>query len=528
MTIMLLNGIWDFGSGDADCVEPRFTSVSPVPGCADAGKGEPRRKQRGFFRREVFWQGGDSLLTVDGMALRGEVRWDGEIIGKSELPFACEEFRFHAGEPGRHELLIITDNFTWDRPQDQHLALADFYVHTGIFGDVTLESVHPGDISHIAVIPRDHRTGEVTIRPEYFDFPPETLTVAFDNNRAVEMPYQPEITLKVPNFQVWDCDHPHLHSVTINGKRVAFGIRTLDWSGDRLLLNGRPIKLLGVNRHEAHPDFGAATPLALQAADLFRLKRAGFNFVRGSHYPQRKSFLELCDRLGIVVWEEAIGSGATEEQLQTPEFVAMQKEQCRKMVRKSINHPSVIIWGFLNETATHKPCARKVMQEMLDVLHHCDSSRPASFASCRGDEDLCLDLPDILAFNTYPGWKIDSNATDNDLEKVEPTLLELAAKYPHRPLIISEIGAAGMFGDRSGLHWSENYQAELDEIAMRTVMNHDRFSGIALWQFSDTGSFIEGELMQYRPRCFNNKGIVDEYRRPKMAYLALKKLLDKK
>ena len=525
---MLLNGIWDFGSGDADCLEPCFHTVSPVPGCADAGKGEPRKKQRGFFRREVVCDGGDTLLTIDGMALRGEVRWDGVTVGKSELPFACEKFRFDAGKPGRHELMIITDNFTWDRLQDQHLALADFYVHTGIFGDVTLEQIHPGDVSGIAVIPLDHRTGKVEIRVEFFDIAPEKLSVSFDGGKAIELPCSPVLHLEVPDFQVWECDNPHLHSVTVNGKSVSFGIRTLDWSGKRLLLNGKAIKLLGVNRHECHPDFGAATPLGLQASDLFKLKQAGFNFIRGSHYPQRKSFLDLCDRLGMLVWEETIGSGATAAQLQTPEFVNLQKKQCRKMVEKSINHPSVIIWGCLNETATDQPCSRKVLQELINEFHNCDPSRPASFASCKGDADLCLDLPDILAFNTYPGWKIDRNATVNDLEKVEPALLELAAKYPHRPIIISEIGAAGISGDRSGLHWSENYQAELDEIAVQTVIKNDRFSGIALWQFCDTGSFIEGELMQYRPRCFNNKGIVDEYRRPKMAYLALKKLLGKK
>ena len=76
--------------------------------------------------------------------------------------------------------------------------------------------------------------------------------------------------------------------------------------------------------------------------------------MRGAHYPQCEDFLDLCDELGILVWEESLGWGNTDEQLKDPEFCALQEMQTRMMVRDSINHPSVIISGFLNEPASDK------------------------------------------------------------------------------------------------------------------------------------------------------------------------------
>lgn len=526
---MLLNGIWEFAHTFDETTPPVFDSFSPVPGCADAGKGSPRKRQRAFFRRQVEWPGGASRLSIDGLGLRGKIFWDGREIGSTELGYALEEFRFDAGTSGSHELQIVTNNFSHDCLEDQYLSLADFYVHTGIFGDVILEKAEPKTISHLAVTPLDHRTGEVKIQVEFFDAPPEKLNISFDGAPETEIPFSSEFNRVVPNFHLWSPEHPFLHTLSVNGKSVEFGIRTLDWSTRHLLLNGEPLKLIGVNRHECHPDFGAATPLALQAADLFKLKTAGFNFIRGSHYPQRQSFLALCDRLGILVWEETLGSGCTKEQLVNAEFQNRQVAQCEKMVRKSINHPSVVIWGFLNETATDLPCARPIITRLMKSIRKQDRSRPISFATFKPYTDICLDLPDILSFNVYPGWKCDErHKTEYDLDQVQPFLAELEKLNSDRPMIISEIGAAALIGDRSGLRWSEDYQAQLTELSVEYVLKSDRYSGIALWQFCDTASFISGEYVPLRPRGYNNKGLLDEYRRPKLAWSFLQKLLRKK
>ena len=86
--------------------------------------------------------------------------------------------------------------------------------------------------------------------------------------------------------------------------------------------------------------------------DLLDLKSLGANFIRGSHYPQAQRFLDLCDRLGILVWEESLGWGNGPKQLADPEFIADRIEQTRLMAHNSFNHPSVIMFGFLNENAS--------------------------------------------------------------------------------------------------------------------------------------------------------------------------------
>ena len=92
-----------------------------------------------------------------------------------------------------------------------------------------------------------------------------------------------------------------------------FGIREIRTENARILLNGKPIYLKGFNRHESAPISGAATTLQEMLVDLQHLKSLHVNFIRGCHYPQSQTFLQLCDQMGFLVWEESLGaSGGTQ------------------------------------------------------------------------------------------------------------------------------------------------------------------------------------------------------------------------
>ena len=136
-----------------------------------------------------------------------------------------------------------------------------------------------------------------------------TVSSPVENNRAV-------IDLEVPDFKTWSPEHPNLHTVTVTfaGDAVVerFGIRTVATRGQEILINGNPVRLLGVNRHESHPELGPVQPDHLALDDLRMLRELGCNFVRCVHYQQNAAFLDLCDQMGFLVWEESLGWGCLE------------------------------------------------------------------------------------------------------------------------------------------------------------------------------------------------------------------------
>ena len=107
---------------------------------------------------------------------------------------------------------------------------------------------------------------------------------------------------------------------------------------------------------------------------------------------------------------------------------------------------------------------------------------------------------------------------------------EFAEKFKdvQKPLIISEIGAAAIFGDHSGHRWSEEYQARLLETVVNGIFDIKRYTGVALWLFCDANTYIETGYFFSRPRGFNNKGMLNEYRKPKVSWPRLHELLIKR
>ncbi|MEM6841324.1 MAG: sugar-binding domain-containing protein [Bacteroidota bacterium] len=160
-----------------------------------------------------------------------------------------------------------------------------------------------------------------------------------------------QITGITENLQLWSPVHPYLYRVNtlvMNGDEAVdqvenpLGIRKIELiDGEGLRLNGEPLELIGANRHQAYPFVGDAVPNSLHWKDAYQFKQAGFNVVRLAHYPHDNSFLEACDELGLLVYEEpptwiGIGNEVWFDRLE---------EATRRMIRNHRNHPSVFTWG---------------------------------------------------------------------------------------------------------------------------------------------------------------------------------------
>ena len=128
------------------------------------------------------------------------------------------------------------------------------------------------------------------------------------------------------------------------------GLRTIRTEGTKILFNDQPVRIRGFNRHEDHGLFGSSLPPAAMVQDLQLIRDLGGNAVRTSHYPNDPYFLDLCDEMGILVWEESHARGLSEEQMHHPLFLRQSRQCIEEMILRDSSHPCIFIWGLLNES----------------------------------------------------------------------------------------------------------------------------------------------------------------------------------
>lgn len=159
------------------------------------------------------------------------------------------------------------------------------------------------------------------------------------------------------NIKLWDVDHPHLYEIRVELKINEYsdeycdriGFRQAEFKKDGFFLNGKRLKIIGLNRHQSFPYVGYAMPRRVQEKDAEILKEElHVNLVRTSHYPQSKHFINRCDELGLLVFEELPGW----QHLGGEQWKAVAKENLREMIERDWNHPSIVLWGVrINESA---------------------------------------------------------------------------------------------------------------------------------------------------------------------------------
>ena len=557
-SVTSLNGLWDFaflGAIELDAFSPsdvRSDEKLPVPSAFDALPAHAGRRGAAVYRRSFRVPSGRAArIEFGAVSLWTRVFIDGVMRAEHACGYAPFAVEIPPAPASERELVVLVDNrFDFGRVP-MHEEYFDFYQYGGILRDVALH-VLPSDapfIEHVRVTPTEnYREGGVEVVIELGGAATGTIlvTTQFDAAEPQRHTFDPVaggrigLALLVPAPQVWSPESPTLHVLRVvletprNGPCddaiVRFGLRRIEARAGALWLNGGRLKLRGYNRHEWHPNFGPCTPTLQMAADLQLLRDLGCNFVRGSHYPQDERFLDLCDEFGFLVWEENLGWGQREKTFASDKFRRDHQTALRAMVRKSANHPCVIIRGFLNEAGTDADYVRPVFEETVATLRALDPTRLVSYASMFALTDRHFDLVDLIALNLYPGW-YGCEGASSPLELIAPAVRETlahldAAGFGAKPVIISEIGAEALYGwrDAHGDFFTEEYQAEYLRRACLEALENPRCSGIALWHFSDVRTYGGGWSLK-RPRTFNNKGTFDEYRRPKAAAAVVRSVL---
>ncbi|WP_167616174.1 glycoside hydrolase family 2 protein [Maribellus sediminis] len=354
------------------------------------------------------------------------------------------------------------------------------------------------------------------------------------------------IEIPVENPKKWDAEHPNLYTAVVSlihdGKEILktvdkIGFREVVVDGNRLLVNGIPVKLRGACRHDIHPELGRMTTSDYDLKDVMLAKECNMNFIRTSHYPPSEHFLRYCDEYGIYVEDETavcfVGSHRTEVYRESgasesdPDFTARYLSQLEEMVENHRNHPSIIIWSIGNENHFGSNFV-----ESYNWVKENDLTRPVIY-SYPGQVPDSLEIYDIVSMH-YPDWRGNLNqygvATVGFESSEKPMLFDEwahVACYNNFELK-EDPNVRNFWGQSLDSMWTNLFETEgglggaiwcmIDE----TFMLPDDLDGFNEWWGILDKNIIPAT---YEGPCvgYGEWGIIDTWRRKKPEFWATKK-----
>jgi beta-galactosidase len=415
-------------------------------------------------------------------------------------------------------------------------ASVDYLLPGGIAGSVELRAVPAVFLREVFAKPVDvlsnaHRRVEIACRVDAAAQLParirltaalhqgERTIATVSQSTQVEQADQ-EINLTLDNLrdvQLWDGNHPHLYELAVtlslddqplhrpvHRYDTRIGFREARFELDGFFLNGNRVQLFGLNRHELYPYLGFAAPRCLLRRDAEILRRKfNCNAVRCSHYPQSEAFLDACDELGLLVWEELPGW----QYIGNEDWKNLAINDVEAMVRRDRNHPSIIVWGVrINESQNDPELYRRTRA----LARSLDDSRATS---------------GTMTSHSTEDWGQDVFAYD-DYHAAPDHTVGIAAPLPGVPYMVAE--CVGQFNYRSGKNFDRKYRRAGDPVeqsdqalfhaqAHSKAAENPRCAGAIAWCAFDYASLMNSYDGVKCP------GIADVFRLPKLGasfYLA--------
>lgn len=545
-----LDGAWKFAADREDCGrEKEWYKGMPegetviVPSVWNTQQNMLTYEGVCWYERCFYADGGCIRICFGAVMTEAEVWLDGELLGTHYGGFCQFDFVVPGVEPGVHRISVRVDN-RFDA-QSIPQTFVDWYHYGGITRSVTLEYLSgicvlndkleyelSDDLKSVSgrfVLDllnagnRDCSSG-VRIRVGNHTVYDGTVEAKANERFSVTLP-----AFTLNDILLWDTEHPNLYEIHIetdeDDLRDRVGFRKIAVEHEKILLNGKATEFRGVNRHEEHPDYGFAFPRGLMKKDIDLAIEMGCNALRGSHYPNSQEFVDFLDERGILFWSEIPiwGVGFSKTALADPVVVQRGLDMHSEMIRYYYNHPSIVFWGLHNEILTDTKEAYAMSEKYYRFLKENGGNRLVVYATYRPMEDICFAFSDCICLNQYYGWYL------GDLESWDRFLAEFVPKrdamgFGDKPIIFSEFGCAALYGchDDENVIWSEEYQARLISYCLKLFHEHPAVAGGFIWQFCDIRSCRENGIE--RARGFNNKGMLNEYRKPKRAYYEAKRL----
>ncbi|WP_276483346.1 glycoside hydrolase family 2 protein [Paraflavitalea pollutisoli] len=583
-----LGGIWEavrpVGKGNPESV-PLWSNVT-LPHCVNAADGvDPDvnyYQGPAWYRTQLDiknpYTNGRTLLHFEGAGQKTEVyvytTKVGEHVGgydefTIDITEAVQAFAqtevYQKQFKGKVPVSIRTDN-----SRDLEMIpsdLSDFNVYGGLYRYLNLvytPALSLDKLFALAETDNTGRTGKVSVKARFYN--PQRIS----NTSVVVKLFDPagkqvytttkemltgtgdapvvDFTIKKP--LLWSTESPNLYTIELTLKRPEgsftqrekIGFRSFEFvDNGPFKLNGKRLLLRGTHRHEDHAGVAAAMTEAQMRAEMIMMKEMGVNFIRLGHYQQSRTILQLCDSLGIVVWEEipwcrgGLGGDVYKEQA---------RRMLRNMIEQHYNHASVIIWGLGNENdwpgdfaEFDKEKIRAFMKELNDLSHQLDASRKTAIRRC----DFCKDIVDVYSPSIWAGWYRGiyteyKQVSEEEFKKVKHFLHvewggdSHAGRHSESPdKALQAIKAAGAADERAGdasLYggaaraskdgdWSESYICNLVDWHLKEQETMPWLTGTAQWPFKDFSTPVRPD----NPVPYmNQKGVVERDLTPKESF----------
>ncbi|WP_020672984.1 glycoside hydrolase family 2 TIM barrel-domain containing protein [Amycolatopsis nigrescens] len=405
---------------------PAYTNVAyPFPvNPPEVPSDNPTGDYRLRFTLSAEWQDEPAVLRFDGIDSCARIWLNGHELGVTKGSRLPAEFAVGPLLRTGENLLAVRVH-QWS--SGSYLEDQDMWWLSGIFRDVTLLARPDGGIADYWIrADYDHVTGQGTLRVEAGP----DVRISVDELGIEDHPTGEPIPAGV--VEPWSAELPRLYlgELRTAAERVPvrIGFRTVRVEDGQLKVNGRPVLLHGVNRHEHHPRFGRAVPGAAAVADIELMKRHNINAVRTSHYPPDPAFLELCDEYGLWVIDECdlethgFGMlGWAGNPSDDPQWTDAYLDRMRRTVERDKNRPSVILWSLGNESHTGPNLAR-----MASWTRERDETRPVHY-----EGDFECEYVDVYSRMYADHQEVDRIGRQEDENERRRELPFLLCEYAH-------------------------------------------------------------------------------------------------
>jgi beta-galactosidase/beta-glucuronidase len=518
--IQLLNGRWKFSFSETPALAPaQFFAETfdvsgwdevAVPGCWQLqGYGRPHytnvvypfpidpphvptENPTGCYRRDFLlpanWLDQQIRLRFEGVDSAFHVWVNGKEVGYSQGSRNPAEFDITAlVRPGHNSVSVRV--YQWS--DGSYIEDQDMWWLSGIFRDIyllALPSVRLDDFFVQTDLDKEYQNALLRVKASFsqsgsqrqtkcqlelrlLDTLGQPLPGVETTTSVVVAPGEPatvELELPVSNPQKWSAESPYLYHLLLiqrdeQGEILQVipqrvGFRAIELKGGNFLVNGVPIMLKGVNRHEHHPDFGRAVPFDWMREEVLLMKQYNINAVRTSHYPDDPRFYDLCDEYGLYVIDEADlechGFNQTPEPQKwtsdNPAWEALYLDRIERMVQRDKNHPCIIMWSLGNEAFYGRNHAT--------MYHWAKANDPTRLVHYEGDQEA----------KTADVYSRMYASVDTIKEFAEKKAID-------KPLILCEYAHA-MGNGPGGLleYWEAFY-------------HHKRLQGGFVWEWRDHG-----------------------------------------
>lgn len=476
------------------------------------------------YEKQIFapedWEGSQVFLRFEGVGNACEVYLNDTKVGAHECGYTQFSVPLNSAlQYGENNWIkvIVDSRESLDVPPFGHVI--DYLTYGGIYREVAIDVRGPVTLDRLFVqagdVYSDSKRFEVKFNVESTEplnnEPVKADIRVWDNDQCIAEQVQETAKLGENSFKfisdklkAWDVENPNVYSLTVDlyfkgeitdHEETTFGLRDAVFKADGFYLNGKKLKLRGLDRHQSYPYVGYAMPESMQREDARTLKyRLGLNAVRTSHYPQSKYFLDECDRLGLIVFTEAPGwqfIGSSDH------WRDQHIQNVKDMILDDWNHPSIVLWGVrINESLDDDD----LYSRANEAAHSLDPTRQTSGVRYLKHSHL---LEDVYAFNDFSHQGNNPGVTRKEL--VAPIT---------KPYLISEHNG----------HMFPTKEYDCEEHRLSQALRHARvvndalapnngISGVFGWCMADYNThkdFGSGDRICYH-------GVMDMFRNPKLA-----------